>query len=187
MYCKCYSKLAERRVCMYCRCYSHRWTRLLKQQTSIKVYLLPTKKNKLPFSVSVGSEQTEVGCFCCLFAANKRKLLFYISSIFRIYIYIYIETAAYIYKRKSATSICLLQTDNGNGKLLHMYIYFCIYIREKTIYNSICIYIYICCSFKWKTETQVIFLNPFTICTSLQTEVCTVDTTASQLNAEYVL
>jgi hypothetical protein len=30
-----------------------RWGRLLKQQSSITIYHLPTKKNKLPFSVSV--------------------------------------------------------------------------------------------------------------------------------------
>jgi hypothetical protein len=35
-----------------------RWQRLLKQQTAIITYRLPTKKNKLPFSVS--RKQTEV-------------------------------------------------------------------------------------------------------------------------------
>jgi hypothetical protein len=39
----------------------------------ITVYRLPTKKNKLPFSVSVCFKQMEV-CRFRLFAANKRKL-----------------------------------------------------------------------------------------------------------------
>jgi hypothetical protein len=40
----------------------HRWARLLKQQSWITVYSLPTKENKLPFSFP--------------FVTNKRKLLF---------------------------------------------------------------------------------------------------------------
>ncbi len=46
----------------------HRWARLLKQQSSITIYCLSTKENKLPFPVSV--------------AANKRKLSFSVNSIF---------------------------------------------------------------------------------------------------------
>ncbi len=38
----------------------HRWARLLEQQSSITIYRWPTKKNKLPFSISVCSKQTEV-------------------------------------------------------------------------------------------------------------------------------
>ncbi len=42
-----------------------------------------------------------------------------------------------------------------------------IYIhRYRYIYISINIYIYICCRFKRKMEAQVIFLNPFTVCSS---------------------
>jgi hypothetical protein len=37
-----------------------RWASLLKQQSSITGYHLPTKENKLPFSVSVFCKQTEV-------------------------------------------------------------------------------------------------------------------------------
>jgi hypothetical protein len=40
--------------------HQHRWASLLKQQSSITVYLLLTKENKLPFPVP--------------FAANKRNL-----------------------------------------------------------------------------------------------------------------
>jgi hypothetical protein len=54
----------------------HRWARLLKQRTSINVYGLPTKENKLPsvfcfqktngswlFPLSVRSKQTEFAVF----------------------------------------------------------------------------------------------------------------------------
>jgi hypothetical protein len=34
----------------------HRWARLLEQQSPTTVYRLPTKENKLPFSVSDGSK-----------------------------------------------------------------------------------------------------------------------------------
>jgi hypothetical protein len=58
----------------------HRSARLLKQQSSITVYRLPSKENKLPFSVSIFSKQTEVCRFCFPFATNKQKLLFSVSS-----------------------------------------------------------------------------------------------------------
>jgi hypothetical protein len=44
------------------------------------VHRLPTKENKLPFSVCV--KQTKVCRFHFAFAANKRKLPFSISSVF---------------------------------------------------------------------------------------------------------
>jgi hypothetical protein len=48
--------------------------RLLKQQSAIIVCRrLQTEENKLPFSISVRSEQTEVCRSIFLFAANKRK------------------------------------------------------------------------------------------------------------------
>ncbi len=56
-----------------------RWVRLLKQQLSITVYRLPTKGNKLPFSVY--SKQTEVCRFRFSFAANKRQLPFSVCSL----------------------------------------------------------------------------------------------------------
>jgi hypothetical protein len=43
--------------------YGHRWACLLRQQSSITVYCLPTKENKRPFSVSVCSKQTKVFFF----------------------------------------------------------------------------------------------------------------------------
>jgi hypothetical protein len=46
------------------------------------VYRLPTKENKLPFSVSVCSKQTEVGRFRLPFAANKWKSPFSVSFVF---------------------------------------------------------------------------------------------------------
>jgi hypothetical protein len=49
---------------------------LLKQQSLITVDRLPTKENRLPFLVSICSQQTEVCRFRFPFAANKQKLLF---------------------------------------------------------------------------------------------------------------
>ncbi len=46
----------------------HRCEHLLKQQSSIIVYRLPTKENKRPFSVSVCRKQTEV---CRVFRLQK--------------------------------------------------------------------------------------------------------------------
>ncbi len=46
-------------------------------------YFLPTKENKLPFSVSVCSKQTEVCRFCFPFTANKRQSPFSISFVSR--------------------------------------------------------------------------------------------------------
>ncbi len=47
---------------------SHRWARLLIQQTSFTVHCLPTKENKLPL-------------FHFLFAENKRK---FVTSVFNL-------------------------------------------------------------------------------------------------------
>jgi hypothetical protein len=52
---------------------------------------VPTKENKLPFSVSVCNKQTEVSSFCFLFAAKKQKLPFSVSSVLRICIYTYTD------------------------------------------------------------------------------------------------
>jgi hypothetical protein len=43
---------------------SHRWARLLNQQSLITVYCLLTKENKLPFSIFLCSKLTEVCRFC---------------------------------------------------------------------------------------------------------------------------
>jgi hypothetical protein len=55
-----------------------------EQQTTITVYRLPTKKNKIPFSVSICSKQTEVCHVRFPFAANKRKLPLSINLIIRL-------------------------------------------------------------------------------------------------------
>jgi hypothetical protein len=47
----------------------------------IDFYRLPTKENKLPFSISVCRKQMEVCRFRFSFAANKQKLLFSVSSV----------------------------------------------------------------------------------------------------------
>jgi hypothetical protein len=60
----------------------HRWARLLKQQSSITIYRLSTKENKLPFSVSIFRKEMEVYHFRFPFAANKWKLPFSVSSVF---------------------------------------------------------------------------------------------------------
>ncbi len=58
----------------------YRWAHLLQQETSITVYRLLTKENKLPFSVC--RKQTEVCCPLFPFAANKQKLPLSVSSVF---------------------------------------------------------------------------------------------------------
>jgi hypothetical protein len=73
-----------------------RWACLLKQQTLITVYRLPTKVSKLTFSVC--RHQTEVCRFRFPFAANKWKLPFSVSSFCCMYVYLYIEMAAYVYR-----------------------------------------------------------------------------------------
>jgi hypothetical protein len=100
---------------------------LLKKQSSIAVYRLPTKKNKLLFSVSVCSKQIEVYCFRFPFAANKRKLPFSLSFVFRIGIYmlpfkltVYIYAAVSNGKRKPnrfslvRLSLLIVQTELSN-------------------------------------------------------------------------
>jgi hypothetical protein len=44
------------------------------------VYRLPTKENKLPFSVSICNKQTKVCRFRFSFAANKQKLPFSVCT-----------------------------------------------------------------------------------------------------------
>jgi hypothetical protein len=66
--------------------YRHRRARLLNQKSSITVYRWPTQENKLSFSVSVCSKHMEVCRFRFFpFAANKRKLPFSASSVFRLW------------------------------------------------------------------------------------------------------
>ncbi len=64
----------------------HRWACLPKQQTSFTIYHLPTKKNKLPFFLSVCSKQKEV---CCLhfFVCSKRTKVAVCKYIYRKYLH----------------------------------------------------------------------------------------------------
>ncbi len=67
---------------MLCLGEDKRWACLLTQLTSITVFYLPLRKTKVPFSIFVCSKQMDVCCFHFLFAEDKRKLPFSISSIF---------------------------------------------------------------------------------------------------------
>ncbi len=79
-------------------------------------------------------KQTEVCCFRFLFAANKRKLPFYI--------YLYWNGGIYVY---ISLNMCIL-----------IYIYFYIYVNIY-IYAAIS-------NGKWKMEAQAIFPNQFPAC-----------------------
>ncbi len=70
----CYELLRHKR---WAQDVTHRWAHLLKQQSSFAVYRLPTKENKLPFSVYVDSKQMKVCCFCFPFVVNKGNFLFH--------------------------------------------------------------------------------------------------------------
>jgi hypothetical protein len=139
----------------------HRWARLLRQQTSITVYRLPTKKNKLPFSVSVGSKQTEVFRFRFRLpiAADKPKLTFSITSDFRIYTQNGTNLHMYGKRnyRKTATSVCLLKTVTENFIYIYIYMLSFYEITENE---------------KRKTEDQAIFPIPFTVYSSCKRKFC---------------
>jgi hypothetical protein len=81
-------------------------------------------------------------------SSKETKLLF--SILFSVYIYTY-----RIYVHILYYSIYIY---------IYLYVYICIYI-----YIYIFIYV-LCCRFtkkiKWKRKNQVIFLNPFTVCSS---------------------
>jgi hypothetical protein len=59
---------------LYLRTQAYRWARMLKQQSPITVYCLPTKENKLSFSVSVLAKKKKALCFPFPFAENKQKV-----------------------------------------------------------------------------------------------------------------
>jgi hypothetical protein len=69
---------------------NHRWAHLLKQQTLVTVHHVPTKENKLPFSVC--RKQTEIFPLSFSVYINIETAA-YIS----IYIDIYLSTYLYIY------------------------------------------------------------------------------------------
>jgi hypothetical protein len=83
----------------------------------------------------------------------------------------------YLLKQQTLITVFRLQKNNGslpflfaiNKWKLPFSIYIRVYIEMAAyiyIYIYICICIYICCHFKWRMEAQVIFLNPFKICSS---------------------
>jgi hypothetical protein len=111
---------------LVCSRYSHRWARLLKQQTLITVYHLPTKENKIPFSFC--RKQMEGYSFHFPFAANKQNVSFSINTVFHMYIfiYIYVETAAYMY--------------------ISISIYICCHFRRKTEAQMIFLNLFTVCS-----------------------------------------
>ncbi len=87
--------------------YRQRWARLLKQQTSITVYRLPTKENKLPFSVFVSS------AFCIyriLYILKRQhtynKQIYIYRELMYIHMYIYLYFYLYI--------CCHFQRENGS-------------------------------------------------------------------------
>ncbi len=81
----------------------------------------PPKTSKLPFFVSICSKQKEVCCFRFLFKANNQKLIFYVSSVFPLYIYKYMQKKKYIYIifihiYKYTYIYTELQSENGKRK-----------------------------------------------------------------------
>ncbi len=90
-------------------------TRLLKQQQSITVYRLLTKENKLPFSLSACSKQTEFCRFRSLFNGSCRFSL----VPFSVYTCTYTRKTRIIYKCMY-NCICM---------------YMCIYIYCTRIYD----------------------------------------------------
>jgi hypothetical protein len=69
-----------------------RWARLLKQQSSTTVDRLPSKENKLPFSVSRI-------CMYCMYAYIQiyiKYVYIHIDTYINIYLYIYIHMYIHI-------------------------------------------------------------------------------------------
>jgi hypothetical protein len=56
----------------------------VKQQSSITVYRLPIEENKLSVPFRLQQTQTAFCRFHFLFAGNKKKLPFSVSSVFRL-------------------------------------------------------------------------------------------------------
>jgi hypothetical protein len=107
--------------------------------SSFTICRLPTKENKLPFSVF--SKQMYVCRFRFPFAANKRKLPFSVSPFFCVCACVYIYIYIYVY--------------------IHIYIYI--------IFILILLYLYlnlngVVWNGKVKMEAQAIFLNQLTVC-----------------------
>ncbi len=88
----------------------HRWARLLKQQSSIIIYCLLTKENKLLFSVSVCTKQIEAFHFGVPFVQTNW------SSVFHKFRFLYIQFL-YIHIRRTELYIySAVQTENKKQK-----------------------------------------------------------------------
>jgi hypothetical protein len=116
----------------------------MKQQSSILVYRLQTKENKLPFSLSVCSKQTEVCRFHFPFAANIRKLSFSIYT----YIYDAVQYKYCMYIRKTELYIYIQYICAENGtKGKQQLLFVC--CKWKTD-----LYIYLYLRYRFKRETE---------------------------------
>jgi hypothetical protein len=77
--------------------------------------------------------------------------------------------------RLSLVSVFRLQQTNESFHYplvwFFIYIYIYIYIETSAYIYNVNGTIYICCCFKWKTEDQAIFLNPFFVCSWCKLEI----------------
>jgi hypothetical protein len=134
-FCNCYPSYKLHCVNSYCKfltfvvTFKHKWARVRKQQTSIPILHLPTKENKLTFSVYRYIPYGTVCIKTAVFIYNIyiwRHIHIYIYTHI-IYIHIYYVRYIYMYfcccfkrKRKSRRfSLILLPfTHRANGSLL---------------------------------------------------------------------
>jgi hypothetical protein len=94
----------------------HRWASLLKQQTPITIYCLPTKENKLLFPFAAKKQKFAVSVF--LLQQTNRSLRFRFPYIY-IVIVLYIqktELYIYVYTYTVYIFIYILYTSVSNGK-----------------------------------------------------------------------
>ncbi len=113
--------------------------------TSITVYPLPTKENKISFSVYVCSIQTEVAIFL-----KFRFRHIYISMYIYTYKCLYWKTATVSSVFHMYIQYIYVHTGNGNRNFIFMYML--------PFYKKI----------KRNMEDQAILLNPFTVCSSFK-------------------
>jgi hypothetical protein len=132
----------------FCSGYSHRWACLLKKQLSIIVYCLPTKENKLPFSVSVCSKQTKIFCFQKTKGSFHFQLvLFSVCGNIEICTWIHEDMVT---RRRGNGDMETLRHKHGDTDTWRK--------RDMETWT------WRHGDIKWKTEAQVIFLYPFTLC-----------------------
>jgi hypothetical protein len=114
----------------------HRWACLLKQQSSITIYNLPTKENKLQCSVSVCSKQMEVCHFhfphlqptngSCRF--HNFHFLYTINTETELYIFIYAAISKG--KRKRETQVIFLHLFTVRSVCKRKFVV-CPFVEEK--------------------------------------------------------